>query len=156
MSWTRVSRVEGSVRTRGQIGTEAKRERKEKKRKRRKNKKENSEFMTTVEMTCPQKVTLTLLRNSWTSATNHITTVCPNHFLQPILNCLWYHPMSPPKRSTLPLATSNAHPLLGMSSMISSNLHKKTLRHVICWNGGLVALPSFWTCQNLLGIYLVH
>ena len=28
MSWTRVSRVEGSVRTRGEIGTEAKRKRK--------------------------------------------------------------------------------------------------------------------------------
>ena len=30
MSWTRVSRVEGSVRTRGEIGAEAKRKEKEK------------------------------------------------------------------------------------------------------------------------------
>ena len=43
-----------------------------------------------------------------------------------------------------------------MSLKTTSNFHRKTLKPVIHWNGGLVVLPSFQTCPDSLGIYLVH
>ena len=65
-------------------------------------------------------------------------------------------PTPPLKRSTLLLAISNMHHLLGMRSKSSSSFHKKTLRHVIYWNGGWAMLHSSPTCQNIQEIYLVH
>ena len=77
-------------------------------------------------------------------------------FLWSLLNRLQLCPTPPLKRSTLLLAISNMHHLLGMRSKSSSSFHKKTLRHVIYWNGGWAMLRSSLTCQNIQEIYLVH
>lgn len=95
-------------------------------------------------------------RNGWKNAIYETITAHHDPFLWPLLNHLQLCPTPPLKRSTLFLAISNVHHLLGMRSKSSSSFHKKTLRHVIHWNGGRAVLHSSLTCQNMQEIYLVH
>lgn len=78
----------------------------------------------------------------------------PNNYLSAPTSCCYQYFI---KKLTLHLDINiNAHLLLKMSLKTSSNFHKKTLKPAVLWHGGLVVLPSFWTCLNMLKICLVH